>query len=216
MDIYFYGQAMFKIKGKTATLVIDPFDPNVTGLKLPKPADLEADAVLVTHNHPDHNNLAALPGEPLQVLGPGEYEIKGASINGISVFHDKVQGAERGKNTIYHINIDGLNIVHLGDLGHVLNEEQTQGIDDVDILLIPVGGNYTIDAKAASEVVSQLEPSIIIPMHYGGLPGLKVDLAPVEEFLKEMGSENVQPQSKLYVTKDKLPEEPQVVVLSKS
>lgn len=216
MDIYYYGQAMFKIKGKSASLVIDPYDPNVTGLKLPKPSDLEADAVLVTHNHPDHNFLAALEGEPLQVLGPGEYEIKGVSINGISVFHDQSQGSERGKNTVYHINIDGLNIAHLGDLGHVLTEGQTQEIGDVDILMIPVGGNYTIDAKTASEVVSQLEPSIIIPMHYGGLPGNKLELAPVQDFLKEMGGEAAEPQSKLSITKDKLPEEPQVVVLSKS
>jgi L-ascorbate metabolism protein UlaG (beta-lactamase superfamily) len=213
MDIYWGGQALFKIKGKNATVVIDPFDPETIGLKLPK--DLEADMVLRTHEHPDHNNLAAIPGNPIQVLGPGEYDIKGVAITGVSVFHDDKKGEERGKNTVYHINIEGLNIVHLGDLGHVLTEEQVQEIGECDILMVPVGSVYTIDAKAASEVVSQLEPKIILPMHYGGLPGFEIPLEPLENFLKEMGVENPNPQPKLSITKDKLPEEPQVVILNK-
>ena len=213
MDIYWYGQALFKLKGKNATIVVDPFDQAMIGLKLPKPAELEADAVLVTHSHGDHSFVEAVGGDPLKVLGPGEYEIKGVSINGISVFHDKTQGSERGKNTVYHIEMDGLDIVHVGDLGHTFTEEQIQEIGNTDILLIPVGSVYTINAKEAAEVVTQLEPKIIIPMHYGGLPGLKPPLEGVENFLKEMGAENVTPVVKLTITKDKLPEEPQVVVL---
>ncbi len=212
MDIYWCGQAMFKIKGKSASLIIDPFDPDFIGLKLPK--DLSADVVLKTHDHKDHSNLKAVTDNPVEIIGPGEYEVKGVAMVGVPVFHDNKQGEERGKNTVYNINIDGLNIVHLGDLGHVLTEEQTQEIGSCDILMIPVGGLYTIDAKQAAEVVAQLEPKIIIPMHYL-LPGLKVELAPVEEFLKEMGAEGIEPQPKLTVTKDKLPEEPQVVVLNK-
>lgn len=215
MDIYWYGQACFKVKGKNATIVIDPFDPDFIGLKLPKPSELEADAVLVTHGHKDHSNIDAVPNEAIEVLGPGEYEIKGVSINGIGVFHDGVQGEERGKNTIYHLEMDGLHIVHLGDLGHTLTEDQVQEIGDTDILMVPVGGNYTIDAKMAAEVVSQLEPRIIIPMHYS-LPGVKADLEGVDSFLKEMGKEDVVSQSKLTITKDKLPDEPQVVLLNKS
>lgn len=216
MDIYWYGQALFKLKGKTATLVIDPFDPDMIGLKAPKPSELEeVDAVLVTHQHGDHNNTSLLPGQPLIINGPGEYEIKGASITGVGLYHDKNQGAERGQNTVYHINLEGLNIVHCGDLGHTLTDEQVDEIGATDILLVPVGSVYTIDAKDAAEVVAQLEPKVIIPMHYGGLPGLKPPLEEVGKFLKEMGAENVVPQNKLTITRDKLPDEPTVVVLNK-
>lgn len=219
MDIYWYGQALFKLKGKAATVVIDPFDQDFTGLKLPK--DLEADIVLKTHDHQDHSNVSAVRGisaeGPRLFDGPGEYESKGVVITGVASFHDKSQGSERGLNTIYNVMIDGLNIVHLGDLGQAqLSEEQISEIGITDILLIPVGSVYTIDAKGAAAVVAQLEPKIIIPMHYGGVEGLKFPLEPVDNFLKEMGAEGVQTIPKLTVTKEKLPEEPTVVVLTKS
>jgi L-ascorbate metabolism protein UlaG (beta-lactamase superfamily) len=213
MDIFWHGQAMFKLKGKNATVVIDPFDPEFVGLKLPK--DLSADIALKTHDHGDHNNLSALTGEPIQITGPGEYEIKGVAITGVEVYHDKQNGVERGKNTVYNIQIDNLNIVHVGDLGHQFSQAQLEEIGNCDILLIPVGGTYTIDAKDASEVVAQLEPRIVIPMHYK-VEGLKFELDGVDKFLKEMGKEDVIAQPKLTITRDKLPEEPQVVVLSKS
>lgn len=213
MDIYWYGQSMFKIKGKNTTLVIDPFDPDFTGLKFPK--DVGADVVLATHLHQDHNNIASVEGSPLYVQGPGEYEVKGVSVVGINSFHDLEEGKEKGKNTIYHIVMDNISIVHLGDLGHLPSEEQTSGIDSTDILMIPVGGKFTIDDKTATKVVAQFEPKVVIPMHYG-LPGLKLELEGVEGFLKEMGAESVEPVSKLSVTKDKLPEETMVVLLSKS
>jgi L-ascorbate metabolism protein UlaG (beta-lactamase superfamily) len=214
MDIIWYGQALFKLKGKLATVVIDPFDPNFIGLKFPK--DLESDIVLKTHDHGDHNNIVGVGGSPRVFDGPGEYESKGIIITGVSTFHDKTQGSERGLNTVYHVVIDDLKIVHLGDLGQTsLTEEQIQEIDQTDILLIPVGSVYTINAKEAANIISQLEPKIIIPMHYS-LPGLSVELEPVENFLKEMGAEAVTPVPKLTITKEKLPEEPQVVVLSKS
>lgn len=213
MDIYWGGQALFRVKGKNAAVVIDPFDPETMGFKLPK--DLEADVVLKTHDHPDHNNLQAVPNEPLQITGPGEYEIKGVSIVGVKVFHDAKNGEERGKNTVYNIQIDGLNIVHLGDIGHVLTQEQIEEIGACDILMIPIGGTYTIDAQTAVEVVSQLEPRIILPMHYGGIPGMKFPLEGVEKFLKDMGKEGVEPLPKLTISKDKLPDEPTVVILNK-
>lgn len=212
MDIYWFGQAFFKIKAKNVNLLIDPFNPDVVGLKLPK--ELSTDVVLVSHDHPDHNNKAAIPDSPFIFSGPGEYEIKGAVITGIGSYHDTKEGTERGKNTIFHILVDDLNIVHLGDFGQSkLTEEQIAQISTTDILLIPVGGVYTIDAKAASEIVVQLEPKIIIPMHYK-VEGLKFELDEVEKFLKEMGAENIQPQAKLAISKDKLPEEPTVMVLS--
>lgn len=218
MDLYWYGQACFKIKGKNASVLIDPFDPEYVGLKLPK--DLSADVVLSTHDHKDHSfaSVVTTPqgGKPMTFDKPGEYEVAGAVITGINSFHDNSEGSERGRNTIFHLLLDNLDIVHLGDLGqNKLTEEQVAEIGQTDILLIPVGSIYTIDAKAASDIVSQLEPKIVIPMHYR-IDGLKFELEGVEGFLKEMGAEGVVPQPKLSITKEKLPEEPQVVVLSKS
>ena len=216
MDIYWLGQACFRLKGKSASVVIDPFSAEFTGLTL---SSLEGDAVLVTHQHQDHNNWQSVRlgnEKPLVFEGPGEYEVKGAVVTGIPSFHDNKNGQERGNNTIYHILMDGLSVVHLGDLGQEsLSEEQVQAIDLTDILLIPVGSVYTIAAKEAAGIVSQLEPKIIIPMHYK-IPGLKFDLEPVDQFLKEMGSEGIEPQPKLSISKEKLPEEPMVVVLKQS
>lgn len=212
MDIIFYGQACFKIKGKAATVLIDPFDPTKTSLKAPK--DYSADVVLKTHDHSDHNYFSELTGDPVLIEGPGDYEVKGISIVGVSTFHDKTEGTERGKNTVYNLQFEGLSIVHLGDLGHKLTEEQIADIGNTDILMIPVGGYYTIDSKEAVEVVAQLEPRVIIPMHYA-IDGHNSNLAGIEPFLKEMGAESVEPLPKLSITKDKLPEEPQVIVLSK-
>lgn len=217
MDIYWGGQALFRLKGKNASVIIDPYDPNFTGLKLPK--ELSADAVLSTHAHQDHNFVDVVKspsGEKARVFNsPGEYEVGGVVITGISSFHDDSQGSERGKNTIFHLMFDRLNIVHLGDLGQSkLTEEQLTQIGEVDILLVPVGGIYTIDSKQAANIVSQLEPKIIIPMHFK-IEGLKFELDGVEGFLKEMGAEGVTAQPKLSTTKEKLPEEPQVILLTK-
>lgn len=218
MDIYWGGQALFKLKGKQSTVIIDPFDPDFVGLKLPK--DLTADTVLVSHSHGDHNNAAGVTApsgkKPMVFNRPGEYEVGGVVITGINSFHDNSSGSERGANIIFLLQFDGLNIVHLGDLGQSqLTEEQIAQISGTDILLVPVGGTYTIDAKVAAGIISQLEPKIIIPMHYG-LEGLKFTLDPVERFLKEMGAEGITAQPKLSISKEKLPEEPQIVVLSKS
>lgn len=209
MEISWYGQAAFRLKGKTATVVVDPYDPSI-GLKWPK---TEADIVAVTHTHPDHNNTAGVSGASYIAKGPGEYEIKGIAFTGVSSWHDNKEGAERGPNTIYVFNIDGVRICHLGDLGqHQLTEPQLEEIGDVDVLLIPVGGVFTVQAAEAAKIVAQLEPKIIIPMHYH-LPGLTVELEPVEHFLKEMGKENIEPVSKLNISSEKMPEEAQIVVL---
>lgn len=218
MDIYWYGQSCFKLKGKNVTILVDPYKPEYVGLKLPK--DLSADTVLLTHAHEDHNFSQATTsingGKPMVFERPGEYEVGGVVISGVNSYHDNSGGSERGTNTIFHLLFDNLDIVHLGDLGqNKLTEEQIVEIGQVDILLIPVGSIHTIDAKAASDIVVQLEPKIIIPMHYK-IEGLKIELDGVENFLKEMGAERVVPVPKLSITKEKLPEEPQVVVLSKN
>ena len=212
MDIVWFGQSMFKIKGKTATIIIDPYDSDFTGLKLPK--DLDAQIVLATHDHKDHNNTSIVSGNPLIIKGPGEYEKIEVQVNGITSYHDDVQGSQRGKNTIYNILMERISIIHLGDLGHVLTDAQTSQIDEVDILMIPVGSTYTINAEVAVQVVAQLEPKIVIPMHYK-IPDLKIELEGVEAFLKEMGTENLSPVPKLSITRDKLPEETTLVLLDK-
>ena len=185
-------------------VVTDPYDPTVVGLKFPK--HTTADIVTVSHDHQDHNAVGELEGESFVVNGPGEYEIKGVGVVGLSV----------DKNTVYRIEIDGVSVVHLGGVGHVLTADQVDSLDGVDVLIVPVGGVYTVDAAGAAQIVHEVEPSIVIPMHYGR-PELNQKtlggLAPVAAFLKEMGKEGVQSQPKLVITKEKIPEEMQVVVL---
>lgn len=215
VDIYFYGQACFKVKGKTTSIVFDPYDDVYTGLPRLK---VDADIVCVTHQHQDHNNSAVIKGaleneSPFVISGAGEYEKKGINIVGVSSYHDDSEGRERGENTIYVAAVDGVNIVHLGDLGQKkLTEEQVSELSTCDVLLIPVGGVYTIEASSAPDIIAQLEPKVIIPMHYK-LPGLKFDLASVDEFLKTMGKEGLEAVSKYSISQEKLPEEPEVVLL---
>jgi L-ascorbate metabolism protein UlaG (beta-lactamase superfamily) len=218
VDITYLGQSAFRIKGKEVTLVTDPYDPKMLGFKFPK---LEANIVTVSHDHGDHNFTSQIEGPsgnpPRVIHGPGEYEIKGVSVFGTPTYHDDKKGEERGHNTSYTITFDNINVCHLGDLGHKLTEEQVGQIGRVDILLIPVGGHYTINATEAAEVVSQLEPKIVIPMHYkaDGLdPKVAEVLAPVEDFVKELGIEPIR-DSKLTITYDKIPEEMQLVVLER-
>lgn len=218
MEIKSLGHASFKIRGKTATVVTDPFDPSMVGLTWPQ--DLTADMVTVSHEHEDHNYVSGvryqLSGKELVIVrGPGEYEVAGVKIYGFSSFHDEKQGAERGRNTIYLIKIDGVNIVHCGDLGHKLTDELIEELETVDVLMIPTGGVYTLDAKKAVEVIHQLEPSLVLPMHYRreGMAAAFAQLSPIEEFLKEIGK-SPEPQKKLVFTKEKLPEEMEIVVFN--
>jgi len=217
VDIWWYGQSCFKVKGKNASVVIDPYNPDSTGLS---PLKLEADIVCVTHDHGDHNNAAVVKGvrenqTPFIISGPGEYEISGVNIVAVDSFHGDKDGSERGKNTIYHLEIDEVNIVHLGDFGQKkLTQEQAETLSTCDVLLIPVGGTYTIGAKDAPDIIAQLEPKIIIPMHYK-LEGSKLDLEGVDKFLSAMGKEKLEVISKLSVSLEKLPEEVEIVVLEK-
>jgi len=203
--ISYLGQSCFKLQDKLGpegvTLVTDPFGKEL-GLKVP---NFEADIVTVSHQHPDHNNAGALRANPFVIDTPGEYDVKGVMVQGIETFHDAKAGAERGKNIVYRLEMDDLTIAHLGDLGHILSDEQLDQLDGVDILMIPVGGKYTIDAKMAVEVIGQIEPRIVIPMHYK-LPGAKSDVDPVEKFIKELGVEPKR-QDKLKIAKKDLPVE---------
>lgn len=214
MEIQYLGHSSFRFKGKSTVLITDPFDPKSIGLKFAK---VDATIVTSSHDHDDHNALKLVEGNFKEVVGPGEYEIGGTSILGIPSFHDDKEGEERGRNTIYVFNIDGITICHLGDLGHKLSEDQVGEIGQIDILLVPVGGVYTIGPNQALETVSRLEPKIVLPMHYKTaeliLPKVS-EMHPVEDFIKETGLEPIR-ESKFVVSFDKLPEQVQLVVLEK-
>ena len=216
VDITWHGQACFKIKGRVASVVVDPYESDFTGLK---PLKLEADIVCITHNHQDHNNTGAVKTEdghePFVIAGPGEFEKMGVNIVGVASFHDNSQGQERGKNTIYNITVDEMNIVHLGDLGQKkLTQEQVEQLSSCDVLLIPTGGTFTIEGKDAPDIIAQIEPKIVVPMHHK-VEGLKFALDPVEKFLSAMGKEKAQSVNKLSISDEKLPEELELVLLEK-
>jgi L-ascorbate metabolism protein UlaG (beta-lactamase superfamily) len=219
MIITYLGHSSFKLKGKAGTVITDPYHEYV-GMDLPSAS---ADVVTISHDHKDHNQANKITGtarrpKPFVIDTLGEYEVAGISVFGVKSYHDDNGGVERGVNNIFTIYMDGLRICHLGDLGHELHEEQIKEIGSVDILLCPVGGVYTIDAKTAVSVIRALEPSMVIPMHYK-TPDHKEDtfgeLATVADFLKEYGVE-VTPEDKLTIEANQLPEETEVVVLSRS
>jgi len=202
------GQSCFQIsvsnsKDHSADIVIDPFD-EATGLKVP---NFSADILLVSHDHHDHNNIKGVKGEPFIISGPGEYEVKEIFIKGIPSFHDDKEGKEKGKNTIYLIEAEGIKFCHLGDLGQkLLTDEQLEKIDGVDVLMIPVGGEYTISSTEAQKIISQIEPKMVIPMHYA-IPKLNVKLDELAKFLKTMGEDSAAPQDKLTVKSSTLPKD---------
>ncbi|MDD3285634.1 MAG: MBL fold metallo-hydrolase [Patescibacteria group bacterium] len=214
MILTWLGHSCFKLQDKIGadgvTVVTDPFGKQF-GLKLP---NCEADIVTVSHNHEDHNNVAALRGNPFVINCAGEYDIKNVLIEGIDSFHDEAQGSERGNNLIFRLEIDDVSVVHLGDLGQPLDSGQLEKLAGTDILLIPVGGKYTLDAKKAVEVIAQIEPRIIVPMHYQS-DDLKIDgLDGVDKFIKEIGL-TPSYEEKLKISKKDLPAEDMELVILK-
>ena len=209
MEITWLGHSCFRLKGKQATVITDPFSP-ATGYTLGK---VTADIVTVSHPHPGHSYVQGVAGEPRILKSPGEYESAGVLSVGVHTYHDNEKGALRGKNTAFVIDVDDVMICHLGDLGHVLTAEQVAEINGVDILLVPVGGVSTIDAVQAAQIVRQLEPKIVIPMHYK-TEAEKKDLETADRFLKEMGVKEAIAQPKLLVNKSSMPLTMQVVMLS--
>ncbi len=208
MEISWLGHSCFRIRGKEATIVTDPFDKTL-GYPVKKPT---ATIITVSHQHPQHSFLKGVAGEPRIVRRPGEYEIANVFINGIATFHDNDKGELRGKNTAFFIEIEDVHICHLGDLGHIPTAEQVEQMSDTDVLMVPIGGGATIGAAAAVEVISLLQPRLVLPMHYK-TDVVKMELAPLDPFLKEMGLKEVTPQPKLSVSKSSLPAETTVVVL---
>ena len=210
MEITWLGHSCFRLRGREAVVVTDPCAKS-TGYNIGRPT---ADIVTVSHDHPGHNNVAAVAGTPRVVQGPGEFEIAGVLIVGIRTYHDGQKGQKLGKNTAYVVELDDVRVCHLGDLGHVPTPDQVEELSGVDILLMPVGGGNTIGASAAAETVSLLEPKLVIPMHYQ-TPAAKAQLEPLDRFLKEIGARTAleERQPKLSVTSSTLPHETKVLVL---
>lgn len=208
MEITWYGQSCFRLRDRLATVITDPYDKGI-GYTLPR---VRADIVTVSHDHPDHNYVKGIKGQPKIIVGPGEYEVRGVFITGVPTFHDRKKGASRGRNTVFLFDFDGLTVCHLGDLGHVPTQSQVEALSDIDVLLIPVGSVSTINAAQAAEVISLLEPRLVIPMHYK-TKALEVKLDSVSKFLKEMGLSKLATQESLKLTKSGLPDETQVMLL---
>jgi len=184
MIITWFGHSFFKIETADKVIAIDPYEEESLGLK---PARFKADILLKTHDHENHSNQKVILGEPFILETPGEIELDGIFIEGVETFHDNNNGNDFGKNTVFMIKSEGLNIVHLGDLGEKkLKEEMVERLGDVDILFVPVGGKTTIGYSEAVGVVNQIEPKFVIPMHYK-LDGAKTELESVDKFIKEFG-----------------------------
>jgi L-ascorbate metabolism protein UlaG (beta-lactamase superfamily) len=209
MQISWIGHSSFKIRSKDALIVTDPFE-NSIGVNMPKTS---ADIVLVSHEHFDHNNLKAIKGETFVINTPGEYSVKNVSILGIPSWHDEQKGAERGQNTIFKFTTENISLCHLGDLGTKLTAEQIDALGEIDVLFIPIGGKYTLDFQKADEVIAQIEPRLVIPMHFK-TKNITLDIDDEKQFLKEEGLNSASSQDILKITSKNLPsDETQIVFL---
>jgi L-ascorbate metabolism protein UlaG (beta-lactamase superfamily) len=215
MNIQYYGHSCFKITTKPAgrgqedvIIFFDPFNKEI-GLR---PPQSQANLALVSHNHPGHNNIEALKGEPRVLDIPGEYSVLGVNIVGISSFHDEKDGKEKGGNTIFVLESEDIRICHLGDLGTDLNEKQLEEMNGVNILMIPVGGKYTLGGEKAEDIVRKIEPNIVIPMHYK-MKGSTLDADDESKFCAEMGNCPKETVSKISIKKKELEEKSMEVVL---
>ena len=209
MEILWYGHACFRLKDRVSTLVTDPFDKSL-GLVLPR---VVADIVTVSNQSPHHNCVSAVKGDSKVVDSPGEYEIGGTFVTGVRMIDkDNSETNGRPQNNVFVVYMDNMAICHMGDLTHVPTQRQVEDMGNIDILLIPVAGKKALSAAQAAEVISLIEPYIVIPMHYS-VSGINIELDTVDKFLKEMGVAQVDPVSALKITKSTLPEETQIVLL---
>jgi L-ascorbate metabolism protein UlaG (beta-lactamase superfamily) len=210
MDIIWYGHSCFRLTERgSATVVTDPFDHQVTGYE---PLKLTAGVVTISHEAPGHNYESAVKGKYHLIKGPGEYEIGGVFITGVQTNGKRKRETGEPRNTLYVFDYDGVTVAHLGDLRHVPNQTEIEALGNVHVALVPVGGGGGLAPARAVEVVSLLEPGIVIPMHYG-TPACSINLLPVSKFLKEMGVANVESQASLKVTRSTVPGQTRVVVL---
>jgi L-ascorbate metabolism protein UlaG (beta-lactamase superfamily) len=215
VDLSWLGHACFRLRGRDVTILTDPYDSE--GLGYP-PLTMRADVVTISNSHPHHAGLSAIEGRPKVLRGPGEYEIGGALIWGVRTADVPTDGAASGspaRNTAFVIQLEELTVCHLGDLARApLSAEELTRIKDADVLLVPVGGNCTINASQAAEVVAQVEPKLIVPMHYATEETRgQIVLDEVERFCKELGATEAAPRPRLSITSTTLPAEPTVVLL---
>lgn len=212
MEIIYLGHSSFLLKGKDCSVATDPFDPDSVGFRFPKTS---AKVVTISHEHEDHNNAKAVSDVKKVISGPGEYEVEGVSMIGFPTFHDAKKGQEMGNNTVFLFEMEGLRLAHLGDLGHMLSEDTVSALGNIDILMVPVGGQYTIDAKVAAEVVRAIDPRIVIPMHYK-VPGLNPktfsETSDEKPFVSELGYQ-MRTEKKLSVKTGTLSEDSQEIVV---
>ena len=213
--VQWFGQAFFQLTSSSGVrVVIDPFDN--TFFSYPMPKGLTADVLLVTHEHKDHNNVGIIGGSPLVCRGPkgvGRFERAGVTVTGTAAFHDESRGAERGPDTIYSFALDGVRFCHVGDLGCLLTDEQIKNIGPVDVLLLPAGGFFTLDVAKLDKLVAQLNPRVVVPMHYKTRYTPKLPIATVDEFLR--GKSNVKrlDSATFAVGKSDLPAQQEIWVL---
>jgi L-ascorbate metabolism protein UlaG (beta-lactamase superfamily) len=209
VDIDWFGQSCFRIREANVTAITNPYDKSI-GYSLPR---MRADIVTVSHDAPGHSAVSAVKGEPKVLSRPGEYEVKGVFITGIQTWRGAgARGEAKEENTLFVFEFGELTVCHLGDLSQVLSQAQVEALPDIHVLLVPVGGGSALDADKAAEIVSLLEPSLVIPMHYR-TPYVNLQLDPLSKFLKEMGATEQAPQDTLRVSRSQLPSETQVVVL---
>jgi L-ascorbate metabolism protein UlaG (beta-lactamase superfamily) len=213
MKVKWLGQACFLLTSESGLRIItDPYTPGGYGLDYAPPAE-PADIVTVSHDHADHNNVAAVKGNPQVVRGVGSHEAKGIQFKGVASAHDQSSGKERGANTIFCFALDGINLCHLGDLGHDLSDQAVAAIGDVDVLLIPVGGNFTIDAAAANRVCQKLAPKVVIPMHFKNARCPNFPVAGVEDFTRGRPQAKAIDGSEIELKKGQLPTTTETIVL---
>lgn len=207
MELVWIGHSCFRLRGRSVTIITDPCSGSSGYTLGPQLADL----VTVSNEHPHHNAVSEVGGEPAVLNGPGEYEVKGVIVTGVRT---NQAGAQKDavRNTAYIITIDDVTVCHLGDVANMPPAEQVELMKEAEVLLIPVGGGCTIGAAEAVEMISQVEPKLVVPMHYA-TSASKVDLDGIDRFLREMGLTHVEPQARLNITRGSLPDEPTVALL---
>lgn len=211
MEITWYGLSCFRLTERgLASVVTDPFDHRVTGYE---PLKLKADIVTISHDAAGHNNAAAVKGKSHVITGPGEYEIGGVFITGVQTNGHARRSPDEPRNTLYVFDFDGITVAHLGDLRRVPSQTEIEALGNVHVALVPVGGGGGLTPTKAVEVISLLEPGIVIPMHYH-IPGTNLKLGPLSKFLKEMGVASSESQPSLKISASSIPDETRVVVLN--
>jgi L-ascorbate metabolism protein UlaG (beta-lactamase superfamily) len=209
MELSWIGHACFRLRGRDATVITDPF-ARASGYSI---RGATADVITVSNAHPNHSTVEDVGGTPMVLDGPGEYEVKGVFVTGVRTTPARTQ-SPAGHNTAYVVKVDEITVCHLGDLSSVLTTEQLELMKDVDVLLVPVGGHCTIAAPEAVEVISRVEPKLVVPMHYA-TEATNIDLEGVDRFLREMGlTESPAAQARLNITRSNLPNEPTVTLFS--